>query len=56
MDDQEKDEPVSRIANIIASCILTAIMVGSIYCSTIIFKGIIRDAIIEAIQYTKIKL
>ena len=56
MDEQEKKDNVYKIANVIVFCILTAIIVGSMYCSAVIYKGIIRDAVIEAIQYTKVKL
>lgn len=54
MEDQvDKEQQISITARVIAALILFAMFGGIFYCSATIYKGIIREAVIEAIQQTQ---
>lgn len=55
MKDDKDDKETSTFARLLAILILAGFFVGIFYCSATIYKGIIREAIIEAIEHTKTK-
>lgn len=55
-DENNNDKETSTIARLLAILILAGFFAAVFYCTATIYKGIIREAIVEAIEQTKTKL
>lgn len=54
-DDKDEDKEPSPTARLLAILILAGFFTTMFYCAVTISKGIIREAVIEAIEHTRAK-